>query len=661
MWRAAPATGAANATGRTQFAFSLLLAAAAWLACALLQVALYVRPAPYGGPFLAEWQRYFGLALYYELLGVWLLSLPFFLTWLILFRRPLAGRAWRVLHFLQLGLLTANLLLSQIDHEILRFLGVRLNLSFLAAYAQPQMLTDRLFVDLLADDRGGPFVSLLLLALVPGLYLWWGLRRLRQPMRRAGPALWFALALAVVLPAVPAQSWAKANGLFRLRKIEPVALALGVDALAGFDDRRAPPDLDRLIRDYQDAWLARSTDPGWRFPDPHHPYVRVPTAPPPPAAAAGRRWNILYFQLETFRGADMGFLRPDRRPTPTPFLDGLAARPDAAVWTRTSSFGMPSINGLFATHCSVAPPSQRYITGFTHTGLLCLPELLRARGYRTEMFNGGDTDWDNSSPWIRRWYDRLWRFPKAEQRDRDIFRAVAPQLRRLGRSGQPFLAAVVSVSNHAHFATREPALDIAGHATPAERILNTTHYTDDVVRELLDGLRDEPWMASTLIVIVGDHGYNAGEHGAHPGRHDLYRESVWVPLIIAGPHPRLPAGRHELPATLLDVAPTLADLLGLRIANPWQGHSLLAVNGRGALGFAFRDSLLSETPDWAAVRDPVDGRVRLYDSRRDWLQRHDLAGRRPELARRLLQEAERSRRRHDFLLRQARIWPRSAS
>jgi arylsulfatase A-like enzyme len=64
-----------------------------------------------------------------------------------------------------------------------------------------------------------------------------------------------------------------------------------------------------------------------------------------------------------------------------------------------------------------------------------------------------------------------------------------------------------------------------------------------------------------------------------PASRNLYRESVWVPLIIAGPHPRLRAGRHEVPATLLDIAPTLADLLGLRVAVPWQGHSLLAVNG----------------------------------------------------------------------------------
>ena len=68
-----------NWRGRDHFVAALKLAFGAWLGCALLQILLYARPAPNGGPFLVEWTRYFGLALYYDLLGVWLLTLPFFL------------------------------------------------------------------------------------------------------------------------------------------------------------------------------------------------------------------------------------------------------------------------------------------------------------------------------------------------------------------------------------------------------------------------------------------------------------------------------------------------------------------------------------------------------------------------------------------------------
>lgn len=627
--------------GREHFLRSFQLAAAAWLGCALLQALLYLRPAPHGGPFLLESGRYFGLALYYELLGVWLISAPFLLLWLAFYARPLSRR-WSLLLPVQAALLALNLFLSQADHELARFLGLRLTPSFLATYGRLETVTDRLFLDLLLQDRGGPLVSILLLVLAPLLYLWGARRLIRRPPPPRNPALWLALALALVPLVASGNAWLQATGQFRLRKVEPVVVAMAVDVRQGFADFVRPEDFAALTAEHRSAWLARSTDPGWRFPDPERPYLRVPTT----AGGPLEPWNVIYLQLETLRGADTGFLRPDRGPSPTPNLDGLAV--SGAAWRRASSFGMPSINGLFATHCSVAPHSRRYVTSFVRSRLLCLPELLRARGWRTEMFNGGDTDWDGSTPWLERWYDRLWRYPEAHQRDRDVFRAAAGRIRALGRAGRPFWATIVSVTNHTPFAPPEPRF--GGGQNASERILATTRYTDDVVGEFLAAIASEPWFGRTILVIAGDHGFNAGEHGQPAGQHNLLRESVWVPLILAGPHPRLPRGMHDVPASLLDVAPTLADLLGIREANPWQGHSLLAVNGEGRLSFGFGGALLFEAQGWAALRDRA-GRVRLY---RDWLQQRELAA--PALALRMLGEAGRTQLLHDHLLRADRVW-----
>jgi hypothetical protein len=643
-------------TGGEQFALAWRLAAAGWVGCALLQLLLYLRPSPYGGPFLLEWRRYFGWALYYDLLGVWLLSLPFLLLWLLLYHHPVRPRGARAVHLAQAALLSLNLLLSQFDHEVLRFLGVRLDLSFLLTYVQPRTLGDSLFSDVLVADRGGPFVPLLLLVAVPGLYAWWAARSLGG--NRRAPRLWLAWLIAVLPLAAPGNAWSQATSQFRLRKTEPVVLALANDVRLGFRDAQRPADFDRLASQYQQSWLAQSGERGWRFSDPARPYLRVPADP---ASPSGPRWNIIYLQLETFRGVDMGFLRPGLKPSPTPFLDSLADGPRAATWTRALSFGMPSINGLFATHCSITSHSRRYMTSFRNTRLYCLPDVLRAHGYRSEIFNAGDTDWDNATLWLRVWYDRLWRYPEARERDRDVFRAAAARIRALGRSGRPFLATVVSVSNHTPFRTREPALDIAGRATPGERIRNTTHYTDDVVREFLQGLAKEPWFERTLVVITGDHGFNLAEHAAAPGTHNLYRESVWVPLLIVGAHPRLRPGRHDDLVTLLDLTPTLADLVGVREANPWQGHSLLARAGPAEIAFAVRESRLAETGSWAALVDPDTGRRRLYDSRHDWFQRRDVGELHPKVRDGLLRRAEEAQRLNDYLLRQGLVWRRPAS
>ena len=549
-----------------------------------------------------------------------------------------------------------ELLITAFDHELYRFLGLRLGPNFLDVYADPATLGDSLFLNVLRGDRGGPFVSPILCLGVPGLYLWWAIRRVRRPAAATG--LSAALALVVLPLAAGLVAYSLAHAKFRLSRLEPALFAVIRDFAWSYEDDTPPGDVAALARAWQSEWLAGSTDRAWRFPDRERPFVRIPLHPSAPAPED--RWNVLIIQLESVRGVDTGHLRPDRRPSPTPFLDSLAARPDAAVWTRALTFGPPSINGRFALQCSITPSSRRFITAQTRATFYCLSDALRRQGYRAEMFAAGDIDMDNSTIWVQRMYDRLWRYPQEGQRDREIFRHAASRIREMGRRG-PFVATLISASNHHPFRSPEPALDIAGHGHVRQRILNTARYTDDVVRELVESLRSEPWFERTLLVVNSDHGYNLGEHGGLTGAYSLYRESVWTPFLIVGPHQRLPAGRHDNIVTLLDVAPTIADLLGLREANPWHGHSLLAVRPERPVRFGFRDGVMAEAGGWSAVSDPTDGRPRLYDARADWLQRHDLAGRHPGLARRLLDQADRNRRFNDYLLRHGRLWPRDPS
>jgi Sulfatase len=645
-----------QARGAEHFAMAWRLTAAAWLGCALLQLILYLRPSPYGGPFLVAWKAFILRPLAYELLAIWLIASPFLLLWLLVYRRPLRSPRWRLAHWALVALMAVNLAITAFDHELYRFLGLRLGPNFLDVYADPATLGDALFLNVLRGDRGGPFLSPLLCLGAPALYLWWARRRLRRPPDAL--ALRTALAVAIVPLAAGLLVYSLAHAKFRLSRLEPALFAVIRDFAWSYEDAEPPGDVATLARAWQARWLAASADRGWHFPSARFPYLRMParaSVPPP-----DERWNVVIVQLESVRGVDTGHLRPDRSPSPTPYLDSLAARPDAAVWTRALSFGPPSVNGRFALQCSVTPSSRRFITAQTRATFYCLPDALRRLGYRAEMFAAGDIDMDNSTIWIQRMYDRLWRYPEEGQRDREIFRHAASRIREMGRRG-PFVASLISASNHHPFRSPEPELDVAGHGHVSQRILNTERYTDDVVRELIESLRTEPWFDRTLVVINSDHGYNLGEHGGLTGAYSLYRESVWTPFLIVGAHPRLPAGRHSNIVTLLDVAPTIADLLDLREANPWHGHSLLAVRPDRAVRFGFRDGVMAETGGWSAVSDPTDGRPRLYDARTDWLQRRDLAGKNPRLARRLLDEADRDRRFNDYLLRHGRLWPADPS
>jgi len=160
----------------------------------------------------------------------------------------------------------------------------------------------------------------------------------------------------------------------------------------------------------------------------------------------------------------------------------------------------------------------------------CFPAVLRRHGYRTEYFTASDPDWDNQRYWLQRWYDATNFYVEAEEVDRINFELAAGRIRELGRAGTPFLATIVSISNHYPFRSRDPNPSTR-IKPPAEAIEDTMRYTDDVLRDFIESLRGEPWFDHTVFVILDDHGYNLGEHTANAGERNGHRESIWVPLV----------------------------------------------------------------------------------------------------------------------------------
>jgi hypothetical protein len=560
-------------------------------------------------------------------------------------------------HTVQLAAVTLVAALDQADNEVMRFMGTHLTASLLRTYHRVGAWGgDNLHM--IATDRGGPFLPFIILFAVPAI-LWWSGRRVIIRGTTAPPgwsrvALWSGLGLPLVVPLIV---FNLPGGRFRRTKVEPEIFTLAFEARETSRGGVRPGDYEQLVSEYRARWTRESGDSSWRFAaDTAHPLTRTPS---PSAQSSSPAWNVIYFQLETFRAWNVGHLNPDLRGSATPFLDSLAGSPDGATWTRNLSFGPPTVSGFVAGNCSIRPHRNRNITtSYTHTALVCLPALLRARGWHTAYFTGSDPDWDNQTIWLRRWFDEVSFYRDADEQDRVVFRRAASRIIEIGRQGTPFFATVTSISNHYPFRSREPGLDLTDSAAPKEAIRNTMHYTDDVLREFVQTLAREAWFAHTLLVVVGDHGYNLGEHDGTPGQSNGWRESVWVPLVIVGPHPRLPRGRHSTIASLLDVAPTVADLLGVRQAVPWMGRSLLLPPGPGRTVTMRRDDIVyAEDDRFGLVLNPTSGKAVLYDAAADPLQEHDLAARYPEGVRRLVRRAEGEQRLTDYLLEADRVWP----
>jgi len=101
-------------------------------------------------------------------------------------------------------------------------------------------------------------------------------------------------------------------------------------------------------------------------------------------------------------------------------------------------------------------------------------------------------------------------------------------------------------------------------------------YLDAQVGRLLEALEASGAAANTLVVFVSDHGFHLGEHDLW-AKTSNYELDARVPLIVADPR-LTPQGSHtDAIVELIDLAPTLAELAGLPVAPPWEGHSLRPV------------------------------------------------------------------------------------
>jgi N-acetylglucosamine-6-sulfatase len=114
---------------------------------------------------------------------------------------------------------------------------------------------------------------------------------------------------------------------------------------------------------------------------------------------------------------------------------------------------------------------------------------------------------------------------------------------------------------------------------------------DESVGRVVEVLRAQGVLDSTLIVYMGDNGFAFGEHGLIDKR-TAYEESMRIPMVARAPG-LLPAGaRVDAVAANIDIAPTMLEAAGLAPPAGLDGRSLLGVARGEAQGW--RDEVLYE-------------------------------------------------------------------
>jgi hypothetical protein len=100
-------------------------------------------------------------------------------------------------------------------------------------------------------------------------------------------------------------------------------------------------------------------------------------------------------------------------------------------------------------------------------------------------------------------------------------------------------------------------------------------YTDHIVGEFMDSLRDRGLLDNTLVVIFSDHGEEFWEHGSMIHGLTLFNEQLHVPLFVRFPGSDGPTGRVSRMVSSCDIFSTVNDYLGYGAGSRADSLSLL--------------------------------------------------------------------------------------
>jgi choline-sulfatase len=356
--------------------------------------------------------------------------------------------------------------------------------------------------------------------------------------------------------------------------------------------------------------------------------------------------NVILVSVDTLRADALGCYGGEIVPTPN--IDKLAAGGTLFEGCKT-----PVPITLPAHTTMLTGTSPAYHNVHTNPGtvpdeeLVFLSEVLRERGYRTAGFVGGlplssHTEFDQG-------------FDDYDDRFLDGYESPANAVWGRARywlddkAGERFFLFMHFYDPHQLY-------------TPPERYLRgykdrpyfgEVAFVDDVMGGFLRFAEKKGLLNDTLIIFTSDHGESLGEHGELTHGFFVYEATQHVPLIFYSPG-LIPAGRRvEGTVQLMDIYPTVLDILGVEVPPQSQGKSLVryiyeskkaesevveeAYSANNLFGWAKVNAI--EKDGWKYVDLP---KPELYNLANDGAETKNLVDEAPEIARALAERLDES-------------------
>lgn len=309
--------------------------------------------------------------------------------------------------------------------------------------------------------------------------------------------------------------------------------------------------------------------PGVKFADrPDSIQRKIPGEPNRP------QLNVVILLEESFGSEFWGCL--GRTNSLTPEMDRLAAQ-EGILFTNIYASGNRTVRGMEGVLASFPPlPGDSIVKRDRSDNVETAARLFQREGYSTIFLYGGRGVFDGMRSFaVRNGYERFIEQKHFEKPtfttiwgvcDEDLYARSISEFAELAKTGKPFFATVLSVSNHKPYTYPRNRIP----EDPDERRReNAVKYSDYALGEFFRAARKESFWTNTVFVVVADHGARVY------GEQSIPIHSYEIPVLIAGPAAVKAPSRIGTLGCSLDVAPTILGLIGRPYETTFFGQDLL--------------------------------------------------------------------------------------
>jgi choline-sulfatase len=336
-------------------------------------------------------------------------------------------------------------------------------------------------------------------------------------------------------------------------------------------------------------------------------------------APGGNRYNVIFITVDTLRADHTPFLNYSRQTMPNTeefFRNGINFQQAETVRTSTTPAYASMLTGLYPYRHGVRdlyfPLNQRVVT---------LPELLTKRNILTAGFVSSFAMMDKFSGLKQGFeiYDDFV-FTKEFNRDnyernaQDTVRRVLSWLQTVPKNRQFFLF-IHLIDPHGPY---HPPLPFRDHFKSEKKQILDRHlipdyqylrseldlyryidlydgeilYLDTELKTLYDYFKQKELVKNSWFLFAADHGESLSEHSRYfEHGFNCYEEESRVPFVWLPPlklQPFFRSGEKQNVVSLVDIVPTVLEILGIDSSEDYDGESLFRVFSGSPLKNRFR-------------------------------------------------------------------------